>query len=162
MSAETMIGLSEEARAYIAEGLGAEVAFQLDRFLRGAESRLTAAKPHPETVGHALMLWSARAGITEITGVRIEGIQDLVCCLRSLDPEAVLERYDVHDGRALLTCYRERQTGLPVGYQFVNTPRPDNDALYEALGVRLSPSQRSDANPSAVRVESTQEELRHG
>lgn len=146
-----MIGLSEYALTYIAEGLGADVAVQLEDFLRFGESPLTTAKAHPESVRQALMLWSARAANTEVTGVRIEGVQELVRSLRSLDPEAVLERYDLQDGRALLTCYREKDTKLPVGYQFVNTPRPSHmDSLYEDLGISLTPSQRSSGHPIRI------------
>jgi hypothetical protein len=155
-----MTGLSNHARTRIAQGLGPGVAVQLEDFLRSGEGQLTHANPHLESASHALMLWSVRAENAEMTGVGIEGIQDLVRSLRSLDPETLLERYDSQYGRALLTVYREPGTKRPVGYQFVNAPKPDMDAVYEALGVHLTPSQRS-PGPSVKRIHPTKEKLRH-
>jgi hypothetical protein len=130
-----MTTLNTAARRRISAGLGRATSSGLIDFLNSGDGPLTGSKAHREDVGSALMLWSTRTANTSITGVRIEGIHDLLAVLRSLDPHTVLERYDHHRNRALLTMYRELETKRPIGYQFVNTPRPARKRLGRLLGI---------------------------
>ena len=95
------------------------------------------------------MHWAARAQNTAITGVRIDGIQELVQELRSLDPNTELDRYDHKDRRALLTIYRDALSKRPIGYLFVKTQVPHQDEVYDKLGI-LYPDE-SPAEPLPVR-----------
>lgn len=130
-----MTVLSDSSRMYIESGLGPNALAELTSFLRSGESEFTTGRPDREKVSESLMLWEARAHNSTLTGVRIEGIQALVKALRGLDSNVELDRYNYQNGRALLTLYRDAANKRPVGYLFVNTPKPRNGALEARLGI---------------------------
>lgn len=141
-----MTRLSTTARRRIEAGLGQEVSCGLADFLHSGEGSLAQTYPHREAADAALMLWSTRAANTTITGVRIEGVEDLVEALRSLPPDTVLERYDHQHNRALLTIYREFDSKRPIGYQFIHTPEPAVESFHLRLGL-VPPDTVHDSTP---------------
>lgn len=140
-----MTTLSTVERRRISAGLGRVASTDLVVFLNSGGGSLTRSKAHRENVESALMLWSTRAASASLTGTRIEGVHDLITALRSLDMETLLERYDHQRNRALLTIYRDLETRRPVGYLFINTPRPNRKRLGRLLGI-VGPD--SEARPS--------------
>jgi hypothetical protein len=130
-----MTELSNRSKMYIASELGPNALAELTCFLRSGESGFTAGRPDSERACDSLMLWGTRAKNATLTGVRIEGIRELVKALRGLDSNAELDRYNYQKGRALLTLYRDAANKRPVGYLFVNTPRPQDSVLEARLGI---------------------------